>query len=96
MAYILSPQAQDSLRSIHAYTLNNYGKKQTKLYVTLLRNAMRSAAKNPRSEGTERDDIKQGYYFVRAGKHHIYYRIRDTHIDIIDILHLRMEPTLHL
>jgi toxin ParE1/3/4 len=56
---------------------------------------MRTAAKNPEN-GQERCEIKQGYYSIRADKHHIYYRVRDTHIEIIDVLHQSMEPGLHL
>jgi len=56
---------------------------------------MRAASKNP-DKGQERSDIKDGYYSIRAEKHHIYYRVRDTHIEIIDVLHQSMEPGLHL
>ena len=48
----------------------------------MLRNAMREAAKNP-EQGKDRSEIKKGYYSVRAGKHNIYYRIREARIEII-------------
>jgi len=96
MGYVLSPQARDSLKGIRAYTLKTYGKKQTNVYLSQLRDAMRRAAKRSGDVGTSCDDIKKGYFFVRAGKHHIYYRISDSHIEIIDVLHQRMEPTLHI
>ena len=66
-----------------------------KKYLKMLRDRMRTAAKNP-DKGRDRSEIKPGYYSVRAEKHHIYYRIRDTHIEIIDVLHQSMEPKRHI
>jgi len=93
--YILSPQAQKSLLKISEYTLDNYGQQQKKAYLKMLRERMRTAAKTL-DKGQERSEIKEGYYSIRAERHHIYYRVSDTHIDIIDILHQSMEPRLHL
>lgn len=56
---------------------------------------MTHLAKHPQ-EGKARDDIKVGYYSYFEGSHTIYYRIRDTHIDVIDVLHQSMEPNRHL
>ena len=93
--YLLSPQAQVSLRQISDYTLENHGEQQRKKYLKMLRDKMRAAAQRPEM-GKHRDDIKLGYFCIRAEKHRIYYRISDSHIEIIDVLHQSMEPTLHL
>lgn len=95
-SYILSLQAQESLHQIRTYTLKNYGQQQTLTYLKMLRDGMRAAAQRPDAKGMARDDIKKGYYSVFVGKHTIYYRIRDTHIDIIDVLHQSMDPMRHL
>jgi len=34
--YILSPEAQQSLKGIHAYTIENFGQKQTIFYLEKL------------------------------------------------------------
>jgi toxin ParE1/3/4 len=93
--FVLSPQAQKSLHQIRSYTLKNFGKQQTKLYLRVMRARMLHLAKHP-LDGKLRDDIKAGYYSYYEGSHTIYYRIRDTHIDVIDVLHQSMEPTKHL
>ena len=93
--FLLSPQAQNSLIQIGEYTLKNYGQQQKKKYLRMLRERMRLVAKNP-EKGTERSDIKESYYSIRAEKHNIYYRVSDTHIEIIDLLHQSMEPKLHI
>lgn len=94
--YILSPQAQRHLLQIRDYTLENHGVQQKNIYMKMLRDKMRLVAKSPYEKGKERNDIKAGYYSIRAEKHYIYYRIRDTHIDIIDVLHGSMEPSQHI
>jgi toxin ParE1/3/4 len=93
--YFLSPQAENGLIQISDYTLRNFGLQQKKKYLKMLRDRMREAASAP-TLGRERNDIKQGYYSVQAEMHHIYYRIHNAHIEIIDVLHQSMEPNLHL
>lgn len=93
--YILSLQAQKSIKQISKYTLENYGESQRKQYLKILRKQMRLIANSPK-QGRERSDIKPGYYSIKAEKHHIYYRIRNTHIEVIDVLHQSMEPKLHI
>ena len=93
--YILSPAAQNRLKEIKAYSLENFGKRQTTIYLKNLRDCMQGLADNP-SKGTERPEIKQGYYSQFIASHTVYYRISHTHIGIIDILHQSMEPRLHL
>lgn len=93
--YKVSPQAQNSLRQISEYTLENFGSKQKTTYLRMLRDRMREAAKYP-EKGKDRSEIKAGYYSLQAQSHYIYYRIRDTHIEIIDVLHGSMEPTRHI
>ena len=56
---------------------------------------MRSKAQNPRF-GRDRIEIRKGYFSIPSGKHNIYYRKQSSYIEIIDVLHQSMEPTLHL
>ncbi len=93
--YILSPQARASLQEIRAYSLKHFGKRQTVAYLKKLRERMRDLAAAP-SKGTARDEIKLGFCSSFVGSHTIYYRMANGHIDIIDVLHQRMEPTRYL
>lgn len=93
--YTLSPQTQKSLQDIRVYSLDAFGSKQTRRYLRQLRDRMKALADQPRL-GKQRDDLKAGYYSYYEGSHTIYYRIRDTHIDIIDVLHQQMDPARHL
>lgn len=94
--YVLSPQAKNRLKQISDYTLENYGEKQRKRYMIMLRDKMRHVAKEPEKAGKTRNEIKHGYYSIRANKHNIYYRIQPNQVEIIDVLHGSMEPRLHI
>ena len=93
--YVLSLAAQESLVNIKAYSIKTFGKKRTALYLKALRDRMRILSESPLT-GIERSDIKKGYFSYFEGSHTVYYRITETHIDIIDILHQSMEPSTHL
>ncbi|WP_281281929.1 hypothetical protein [Aliikangiella coralliicola] len=41
-------------------------------------------------------DLKVGYHSDFIGSHTIYYRIKPTHIDVIDVLHQSMEASKHI
>ena len=94
-SYVLSPNAQKSLKGIKTYSIEKFGTRQTSLYLEKLRDRMRYLAENPQ-RGRLRDKIKRGYYSYLEGSHTIYYKILADHIAIIDILHQSMEPTRHL
>jgi len=93
--YILSPNAQESLSGIKAYSLEKFGERQTKIYLEKIDERMCFVAVNP-NKGKDRDTLKKVFYSISAGSHTIYYKIKDTHIDIVDVLHQKMEPLLHL
>ncbi len=93
--YVLSPNAQESLKGIKAYSTEKFGKRQTNIYLEKLRNRMRDLADNPK-QGKPRDKIKRGYFSYLEGSHTIYYKILTDHIAVIDILHQSMEPMRHL
>jgi len=93
--YILSTEAQNSLRKIQIYSTKNFGKERTRQYLTDIRKRMKALAENP-SRGIIREDLKVGYHSDFIGSHTIYYKIQSTHIDVIDILHQSMDPTKNI
>ncbi len=93
--YILSTEAQNSLRNIQIYSTKKFGKGRTRYYLTDIRKRMKALAENP-SRGIVREDLKVGYHSDFIGSHTIYYRIQSTHIDVIDVLHQSMDPSKHI
>lgn len=93
--YILSPNAQKSLRRIKAYSLEPFGEEQTITYLKLIEKKLQMIATSP-DTGRKREEIKKGYLSFLAGSHVILYREAKNHVDIIDIRHQSMEPYRHL
>lgn len=93
--YLLSPEAQQSLRNIKAYSNKKFGPQRTKTYLQDIRHRMQALAENP-SRGIIREDLKVGYHSDFVGSHTIYYRVQPAHIEIIDVLHQSMEPSKHI
>ena len=93
--YFLSPEAQNSLRNIKAYSNKNVGPQRTKTTLKNIHHRMQALAENP-SRTIIREDLKAGYHSDFVGSHTIYYRVQPTHIDSIDELHQSMEPSKHI
>ncbi|WP_462268398.1 type II toxin-antitoxin system RelE/ParE family toxin [Desulfobacter sp.] len=93
--YILSLNAQKSLRDIKAYSFEKFGEQQTITYLKLIEKKLQMIAESP-DIGRKREEIKKGYLSFLAGSHVIFYRKAKNHVDIIDILHQSMEPYRHL
>ena len=96
--YTLSPNATRSLEYIGEYSLNEFGRKQTAIYLGNLHKRMEYLAENPKL-GTQRTDLFSdgSCYSYFEGSHTIYYEIANKNtINIIDVLHQSMEPSRHL
>lgn len=90
--YVLSPEAQNSLTDIRRYSIKNFGKDRTKNYLNNIRKCMKALAETP-SRGLTREDLKVGFYSYFIGSHTVYYIIRDSYIDIVDVQHQSMDPS---
>ena len=93
--YILSPNAQESLRKIKAYSLEQFGEEQAIAYLRVVEKKLQTIAENP-DIGRKREEVKEGYLSFLAGAHVIYYRKTKNYVEVIDILHQSMDPYRHL
>lgn len=93
--FLLSPEAQESLKQIKAYSTKQFGVEQTKLYLNQLLTAFKKLAENP-FQGTKRAELLPGCYSLFIGLHTIYYRVNNEMVEVIDVLHQSMEPQRHL
>ena len=93
--YILSVEAQKSLLNIKIFSIKNFGNKTTKNHLQNIANRMQILAEEP-TLGSIREDLKVGYHSYFVGSHTIYYKVKPTHIEIIDVLHQSMEPSKHI
>jgi toxin ParE1/3/4 len=94
--YLLSPAARADLEQIWEYSARNWGKDQAVRYILGIRDACQALADGHR-QGRQADDIRPGYRKLAVGSHVLFYRITDAGlIDVIRILHQRMDVAAHL
>jgi len=86
----LTQKAVEDLKGIAIYTQENWGKNQRNLYLKMIDSAFHELSTNPRL-GTKVDDIRAGYLKYRIGSHLIFYRMAYDDVQIVRILHQRMD-----
>ncbi len=91
----LSPKAKSDLSDIWDYTLAEWGIDQAEKYVRKLWAAMQTQARDP-STSTEISDVRKGYRKLRSGSHVIFFKLAGDGIDVVRILHQRMDFERHL
>ena len=93
--YVLSPRARADLDEIWDYTTERWGGDQAEGYIRLLQRAIETVANDPR-KGRSCDEVRAGYCKYPAGSHMLLYRSVKAGIDIVRILHSRMDFERHL
>ena len=94
-AFRLSAKALEDLKTIGRFTLKTWGREQCKIYVSKLDAGFHMLADQPHL-GIARDDIREGYRVYHVGRHLIFYRPKSNYIEIIRILHDRMDVQTRL
>jgi toxin ParE1/3/4 len=89
-SYRLTPAAQRDLASIWDYTEENGGVAQAEAYLGDLREAIERIAKDP-LRGRSCEAVRVGYRRYVSGSHLIFYRVQGHGVDVIRILHQRMD-----
>ncbi len=94
-AFHLSAKSLEDLRSIGRFTLKSWGREQRNIYLSKLDESFHRLADQPHL-GNARDDIRKGYRIYHVGRHLIFYLQKSSDIEIIRILHDRMDVETHL
>ena len=92
--YRLSPLAQADLEDIWLYTLENWSLQQADRYQNEIMAAIEALAHGIKTGRPV--DIREGYFKYAAGSHFVFYRQSDSSLDVIRILHQRMDTEAHL
>jgi len=93
--FLLTRQALEDLREIGRYTQERWGREQRRYYLALLDRSFNGLAENP-SQGQRCDEIRDGYRKFPSGRHVVFYRESAGGIEIVRILHERMDVGIHL
>lgn len=87
---VLSPRAKTDLSGIWDDTVGKWGVEQAEAYVRQLWAAMLVNAENP-SLSMDIDEVREGYRKAKSGSQVIFVKLSDGGIDVVRILHQRMD-----
>lgn len=93
--YVLSPRAQADIEDIWDYSATQWGVKQAEIYIRKIQVVIEHVAAEP---GIARscDAIRPGYWKYPAGSHVIFFKLMPGGINVIRILHGRMDFERHI
>ena len=94
--FTLTNKAKSDLKSIAAYTQRKWGREQRGIYLKQFDDAFHLLANSP-EVGAKCDFIKLGYRKFPNVGHVVFYRsLSDSKIEIVRILHKRMDVETNL
>ena len=91
----LKPRAQADLGAIWDYTAERWGLEQAESYTRQLWKHIQAVANSP-SIGRDCEEVRAGYRQYPSGSHVLFYRLTDDGIEIVRILHERMDYERHM
>jgi len=94
-AFRITERAKQDLHSIGRYTQVTWGREQRNRYLKNLDASFHLLAEEPQ-RGKACDDIRPGYRKYHVGRHLIFYRHSTEGLEIIRILHDRMDVEAYL
>ena len=93
--YYLTNDAENDLREILEYTLNQWGVEQVLAYRNILESRLRTLAKFP-TIGRNNINLPSEIFYIVEGKHYLFYRIVNDEIEVLRILHSKMDIFQHI
>lgn len=92
--YRLTPAAQRDLTNIWDYSVETWNARQAERYVRAIQATAELLTRN-KELGRRRPDLGSRYRSVTSGSHVLFYKCTDDAVEIIRILHHRMDPGRH-
>lgn len=93
--YVLNPRARADIEDIWEYTAEHWGVDQAEEYVRMLQQTIEMLALE-RYKGRPVDDLRPGYRKYPAASHMLFYRLSGDGIEVVRVLHRRMDVERHL
>ena len=86
--------AEEDLEDIWVYSFESYGERQADKYHDRLIKGIDLLAHNP-ALGISCDHIRKDYRHFQFNQHVVYYKVEESILTIVRVLHERMKPTKH-
>ena len=94
-AYSIRALARDDLKEIYQYGARNLGTTQASNYLDTLGDHFWNLTRQPKM-GIEREELLPNIRSFPVESHVIFYRIQNTQVEIVRILHERQDPQRHM
>lgn len=91
----LSPLAEQDLEDVWEYTFRTWSVEQADFYHSMIMAAVDGLASGDKI-GRDASEVRAGYLKFSIGQHLLFYQDRADMIDVIRILHKRMDLPRHL
>ncbi|MDZ7801382.1 MAG: type II toxin-antitoxin system RelE/ParE family toxin [Trueperaceae bacterium] len=91
----LRRRAERDLIDIWHYTAERWNEDQADAYLDVIGLAIQQLVLQPEM-GVRRDGVRDGYRVFFVDRHAIYYRITPSAVQIVRVLHDRMDPHRHM
>jgi toxin ParE1/3/4 len=89
--------AEEDVKEILTYTLETWGERQFEQYLDILNQAFDEISKDTLSPNSRyRDELVKGVITLRDGHHIIFFRMKSDEVEVIRVLHERMDFGRHL
>lgn len=95
MTYSLTPAAQRDLSEIWDLTEEHWDAGQAEEDIAEIRATIERVAEDP-GRGHTCEEIREGYHRYGIGSHLLFFVETADSVDVVRILHQRMDPTRHL
>ena len=88
--YVLTPAAQADLEDIWRYSVQQWSFTQAERYILSIRDACNDLASGAQN-GQDAGDIRAGYRKLKVGSHVLFFRRPGDTLEVVRILHQRMD-----
>lgn len=88
--YSISKAAETDLENIWLFSSEKWSLAQADRYLNLILDEIEHIASHP-TFGIDYNPIRKGYYASRVKSHFIFYRINQEQVEIVRILHQKMD-----
>ena len=92
----LSEQAQNDMKDIRAYTKQQWGARQSALYIRQILTKIEMLAQSPAIGIDRSNELGENIRSIFVGSHTVYYEYNNEALTIQAVLHQAMTPEVHL
>ena len=90
LPYVISTKAISDLEEVWLYTVDKWSIEQADRYYNLIFDEIAFICKNPKA-GKQMEDVRKSYRAAKVKSHFIFYKVENDIVQIVRILHERMD-----